>query len=70
MNSEDANKLKYRSTQNIPSIFVDDLVGKKFWKMTVLKFCGINEKGRSIWLCKCDCGNKTKTNNLGYGTHT
>ena len=58
MSSEDPNKLKYRSTQNIPSVFVDDLVGKKFWKMTVLKFCGINEKGRSIWLCKCDCGNK------------
>lgn len=26
--------------------------------MTVLEFAGINEKGRSLWLCECDCGNK------------
>lgn len=39
-----------------PSVYVDDLTGKKFWNMTVLKYVGINQKGRSIWLCKCKCG--------------
>lgn len=34
-----------------------NLVGEKYWNMTVLEFVGINEKGRSLWLCKCDCGN-------------
>lgn len=39
-----------------PSVYVDDLTGKKFWNMTVIRYVGINQKGRSIWLCKCDCG--------------
>lgn len=34
-----------------------NLVGEKYWNMTVLEFVGMNEKGRSLWLCKCDCGN-------------
>ena len=38
----------------------EDLTGKKFGKLTVLKFDGYNKVyGRSrvpYWLCKCDCG--------------
>ena len=33
-----------------------DLTNKKFGSLTVLKKCGINNEGRVIWLCHCDCG--------------
>lgn len=36
---------------------VNDLTGKKFGKLTVIKRCGSNKNGRALWLCKCDCGN-------------
>jgi len=38
-----------------------DLTGQKFNKLTVLKHCGLNSAGRSIWLCLCECGKETKT---------
>jgi hypothetical protein len=31
--------------------------GKRFGRLTVIKFEESNKKGR-IWLCKCDCGNE------------
>ena len=40
------------------SVYVDDLKGKKFYNMEVISFAGINDKGRSTWLCRCDCGNE------------
>lgn len=36
---------------------VKDLTGKRFGKLVVQKFVGI-EKRRAIFQCKCDCGNK------------
>ena len=36
----------------------DDLVGKKFGMLTVLKYDHTNSNYRSYFLCKCDCGNK------------
>lgn len=52
-----------------PSVYVDDLAGKKFWNMTVIRYAGINQKGRSVWLCKCDCGNEVSvlSNSLRNG---
>lgn len=37
-----------------------DRTGQKYGRLTVIKFIGITEgkKKRSIWLCKCDCGNQ------------
>ena len=32
-----------------------DLVGKKFTRVTVLKYSGTRNR-RSYWLCTCDCG--------------
>lgn len=47
---------------------VNDITGRKFNKLTVIKLFGLsNEKKPSlIWLCKCDCGNLKKVtgNNL------
>ncbi|OHW63124.1 hypothetical protein EUAN_09080 [Andreesenia angusta] len=33
-----------------------DLTGKKFGKLTVIKFIGVT-KYKPFWLCECDCGN-------------
>lgn len=33
-----------------------DLTGKKFNKLTVIKFAGHRKKNLLEWLCKCDCG--------------
>lgn len=43
----------------------EDLIGKKFGRLTVIKFDGIehkrDDKGKNrdkgFWLCKCECGN-------------
>ena len=36
---------------------INDLTGKKFGKLTVIKYYGSNKYKRALWLCKCDCGN-------------
>lgn len=36
----------------------EDLSGKKFGKLTVIKKIGTNKAEHSCWLCKCDCGNE------------
>jgi len=38
-----------------------DLTGKKFSRLTVIKFIGfLGKQKRSTWLCRCDCGNTSK----------
>lgn len=46
-----------------------DLTGQKFGRLTVIKKVGIDKYGKSIWLCKCDCGNEkeVKSDNLRRG---
>lgn len=36
-----------------------DLVGQKFWCLTVKEFVGISEKGTTLWKCQCDCGKES-----------
>lgn len=33
--------------------------GMRFGRLTVMKVDGKNNRGRPLWLCKCDCGNET-----------
>lgn len=35
-----------------------DLVGRRFGKLVVQDEYRINVRGKSEWLCKCDCGNE------------
>lgn len=46
-----------------------DLKNKKFGKLQVIKKTTKIQNGKSIWLCKCDCGKtiKTTTGNLTSG---
>ena len=37
---------------------INNLTGKRFGKLIVIKQCGSNKNGRALWLCQCDCGNK------------
>ena len=37
---------------------IEDLVGKKFGRLTVLKFAGRDNGNVSCWHVTCDCGNK------------
>ena len=46
-------KLKYLRNGNFK-----DLTGQKFGRLTVLNFKEINNNHKSVWHCKCDCGNE------------
>lgn len=35
-----------------------DITNQKFGRMTALYLDGKNPRGRSLWMCKCDCGNE------------
>jgi hypothetical protein len=37
---------------------INDLTGQRFGYLTVVSLSGINKHRRSIWLCRCDCGNE------------
>jgi hypothetical protein len=40
------------------------LLDQRFGRLVVLEFAGKDQRGQSLWLCKCDCGNKHTV--LGY----
>ena len=37
---------------------IKNLLGQRFGKLVVIKYAGKEERGRSLWLCQCDCGNQ------------
>lgn len=39
----------------------EDLTGRRFGRLVVIKGDGRNNKGERLWLCKCDCGNTITT---------
>lgn len=39
----------------------NDLTGKRFGKLVVIKRVGSDKHGRIKWLCRCDCGNEHVT---------
>lgn len=45
----------YEFNKNNPKI--NDLTGKKFGRLTVMEYIGI-ENHHSLWKCKCECGNE------------
>ena len=46
-------KLKYLRNSNFK-----DLTGQRFGRLIVLSFKEINKNHKSVWHCKCDCGNE------------
>lgn len=47
-----------------------DLTGKTFGRLTVLKLDRITEKGHYFWLCRCECGNLRSVNTGGLNRGT
>jgi hypothetical protein len=39
----------------------ENLVGRKFGKLTVIEYIETDKRRNPIWLCKCECGGTTKT---------
>ena len=35
-----------------------DLTGQKFGRLTAVCFAGVDNEGKAIWNCECECGNK------------
>ena len=35
-----------------------DLTDKKFGRLTVVEFASVNKHGKSMWKCRCECGNE------------
>lgn len=50
--------------QRIRESHVEDLTGKKFERLTVIRFLEPNERENKLrcWLCKCDCGKEVQVN--------
>lgn len=48
---------------------IDNLTGKRFGRLVVTGFAGVNCHGQSLWDCQCDCGrtNRVRGNNLKTG---
>lgn len=36
-----------------------DITGQKYGRLTAIKSDGKSKSGKTLWLCKCDCGNYT-----------
>lgn len=36
-----------------------ELIGKRFGRLTVLEYAGTSPNRKTMWICKCDCGNIT-----------
>lgn len=47
-----------------------DLGGRRFGRLTVISFAGLNSYPRATWLCRCDCGTEVVVigNNLADGS--
>ncbi len=39
---------------------MENLIGKRFERLLVKSYAGIDKNKRHYWICECDCGNKTK----------
>lgn len=63
LKSVSMSDLKNGNTQSCGCLRRDDLIGRRFGRLVVNEFAGIeyfkNSKGASKWLCECDCGNTT-----------
>jgi hypothetical protein len=48
---------------------IEDLSNKKFGRLTVIKFLGLDNYNQAQWMCECDCGNErqVKTSKLTSG---
>lgn len=58
------NKVKCICHQNLKRLRLveknkDEMLNKKFTRLTVVEYVGQNKYGANLWRCQCDCGNIT-----------
>lgn len=61
-------------TMALPSKRIKDQRGRKFGRLTVISFEGLDAKSKAWWRCQCDCGGTIKVttgelNRKGEGRH-
>lgn len=39
---------------------IDDLTGKRFGRLTVIGYAGLDHRSNAMWDCQCDCGRTTR----------
>lgn len=75
----DCGNITYKTTGHLNSNAVScgckqkqDLIGKRFGKLVVLKKSENRRRGHYLWVCQCDCGNicEKPTGELNAGTAT
>ena len=37
---------------------IKDISGNRYGRLVAVEYAGKNRQGKSIWKCKCDCGNE------------
>lgn len=47
-----------------------DLTAQRFGRLVVTGFAGQDERGKSLWHCVCDCGNKKVVQGYSLGKYT
>jgi HNH endonuclease len=58
------NKAIFCSLECRSKKLMNDLTGKTFERLTVIRKTGKNKYGQLLWLCKCECGNEKEI--IGY----
>lgn len=38
----------------------NEMIGKRFGRLTVIEYVGVNKHRKALFICKCDCGKITK----------
>ena len=46
--------------EKVTDVFIPDLIGKKFGRLTVLSLSKKRKNRAAVWRCKCNCGNYTE----------
>ena len=76
----DIDRVKRGNTSSCGHLWIDwnnstmyDIVGKRFGKLVVKSYAGIDKHGARLYECECDCGNTTilpKYSLVGDRTHS
>ena len=53
-----------------PDYINADLTGNRYGRLLVLERAGVNDKGKPIWRCQCDCGATVDVYYLHLTSHT
>ncbi len=54
-----ANDLKKGNTKSCGCLYKNDLKGERFGRLVVVEEYGRNKYDDVLWVCQCDCGNKS-----------